>query len=812
MNTPVLAALFGTFAFALGPAALAQSLFIDFNSTTQDGGPHPQGTPYQDYNAGHEVAADFVTREYSAFGTTVSLTPDWPNSTDNRVRQMIDRANQTVSPPAGNDANWDNSSADLNLVTDWLGTDTRVGGLGNGDWDGTFGLPTYMTLTLSGLPAGGYRWTSFHHDTEHVHTDFAVWISTNGGANFVEYPDGYMSDSTAGGTPDSGIDGSPGIQTGPGAINLISTYQAEFAADGTSDVVLRFAPYSGRYGPEVHNQLWGINGFQLAVSFPPDDSDGDGLPNLWETLYGLDPDDNGLNPNNNGVPGNPDNGADGDPDMDGSTNAEEFANGTFPNNPDSDGDGLNDGDEAIHGTDPLDPDSDNDTLTDGEEIALGTNPLNPDTDFDTLPDAWEVMHMLDPLDDGSTNFDNGASGDPDGDGLPNDAELAAGTNPRVADTDGDTINDGDEVANGTNPLSPDTDGDGLGDEVEPGLGTDPLLADTDGDGLGDGAEIDGGTDPLDPNDPAPGAFLAAYWPLDDTDGITTPDLGPNGYDLFLNNLSAGDFFEISGRRAAFFNGADAILTRVHSPGDDLPINQHEAFTLSMWVNVLGSGQNDRRVFSEGSTTSTDPLFNIGTRNDGSDNTLDLFLRDAGGPAHQFSFGSPFDGTWHHVVLTFNSLNSRIALYIDGFLDRDDWIFKDIVSPALDNTSIGGITRDVNSHWVNGFVDDVALWKIILTPEAIGALASGSSPTDLGSQPQFRITEVHRDQFTENVTLTWNSRPGRSYAVRFSPDLTGDPRDWIDLTDSFEATGEVSTYTDETASDVAIRFYIIHELD
>ena len=55
---------------ALATATLSsQDLLVDFNSTNQDGGPHPQ-TGYQAYNAAHEVPADFITRSFPAFGTT----------------------------------------------------------------------------------------------------------------------------------------------------------------------------------------------------------------------------------------------------------------------------------------------------------------------------------------------------------------------------------------------------------------------------------------------------------------------------------------------------------------------------------------------------------------------------------------------------------------------------------------------------------------------------------------------------------------------------------------------------------------------
>lgn len=79
------------------------------------------------------------------------------------------------------------------------------------------------------------------------------------------------------------------------------------------------------------------------------------------------------------------------------------------------------------------PDGDGDGLSDFEEANAGTLPNDPDTDDDELPDGWEVEYGLDPLDDGSTNPDNGANGDPDGDGITNALEFENGTNPTVAD-------------------------------------------------------------------------------------------------------------------------------------------------------------------------------------------------------------------------------------------------------------------------------------------------------------------------------------------------------------------------------------------
>ncbi len=113
-------------------------------------------------------------------------------------------------------------------------------------------------------------------------------------------------------------------------------------------------------------------------------------------------------------------------------------------------------------------DSDGDGISDRmERTQYGTDPHLEDTDGDGLTDGWEIMNGLDPLDDGDADFgeiinsqnpnqddvnpgeqnetfpdpDNGPLGDPDRDGLVNEAEAALGTNPNLADSDGDGLND-----------------------------------------------------------------------------------------------------------------------------------------------------------------------------------------------------------------------------------------------------------------------------------------------------------------------------------------------------------------------------------
>jgi surface antigen len=72
------------------------------------------------------------------------------------------------------------------------------------------------------------------------------------------------------------------------------------------------------------------------------DSDNDGMPDVWEDIFGLDKyaDDSGE-----------------DPDNDGLTNLQEYLHRTNPKNPDTDGDSYNDGEEVAKGSNPRDPNS-----------------------------------------------------------------------------------------------------------------------------------------------------------------------------------------------------------------------------------------------------------------------------------------------------------------------------------------------------------------------------------------------------------------------------------------------------------------------
>ncbi len=154
-----------------------------------------------------------------------------------------------------------------------------------------------------------------------------------------------------------------------------------------------------------------------------------------------------------------------------------------------------------------------------------------------------------------------ASLDDDGDGLPDNLELAIGTDPLLADSDGDGLSDFEEVA-----------WDSDASAYRPGFDLNPLAVDTDTDGFTDGMEVAAEHDPLD------GADSPVWGDINDDGSVDARDvLLASRAVLGLSPLS--DPQKARGNVAPLVNGQPQSL-----PGDaftlaDLLLIQNKALAV-----------------------------------------------------------------------------------------------------------------------------------------------------------------------------------------------------------------------------------------
>ncbi len=205
------------------------------------------------------------------------------------------------------------------------------------------------------------------------------------------------------------------------------------------------------------------------------------------------------------------------------------------------------------------------------------------------------------------------------------------------------------------------------------------------------------------------------------DGSVADSVGPNDGTFRGGNAVHVEGADGKSGGALRFDGVDDYVEVPQRSG--LPIYNRPAYTVAMWVR--GGPQNDKRVFSEGSSSNNTPLFTIGTERTGAGGQVDIFIRTpSGGPGHMISDGIAFDGTWHHIAWVDDGGNA--ALYIDGIRDVVDFSYAK-QNMSLDITSIGCVLRSSPCCFFEGEIDGVAVWDEALGPEAIEALVTDSGP-------------------------------------------------------------------------------------
>ena len=247
-----------------------------------------------------------------------------------------------------------------------------------------------------------------------------------------------------------------------------------------------------------------------------------------------------------------------------------------------------------------------------------------------------------------------------------------------------------------------------------------------------------------------GPFPQAYWSFDDTgaDSAGTTPVTLNGA-----AFSAAVPSPVGGGKSLAFSSADGDFASA-------TINVSETtYSATFWFRTtnpnaglwsvvdqdLGAGGHDRHVYLNGG--------NIASRV-WSDETI-----ASAGKAYA-------NGQWHHVAHVFpGSSGSGQRLYVDGLLvasgvkAQSDFNWQQRVNI--------GFSNDAGSQYLNGEIDEAAVWNVALLQTQVQTLAAGASPLALAGVTPYVKTNVSASMLNVNAsgylrvpfTMT---RPGADY--------------------------------------------------
>jgi hypothetical protein len=171
-------------------------------------------------------------------------------------------------------------------------------------------------------------------------------------------------------------------------------------------------------------------------------------------------------------------------------------------------------------------------------------------------------------------------------------------------------------------------------------------------------------------------------------------------------------------------------------------------------------------------------------------------KDYDGPPGTFS-----DHEWHHIAVTFKRTGNAVS-FVDGKqVDSRPLTANEnnVNTPADMATNIGQDgTGTYGSAFTDLDVDDLGIWRRVLTPQEVAAIyAAGGQGKDLSTVVVGGAAELKIGSITlsgSNVTITWVGAPG----VKLQRTLSLSPADWQDVPGTEGAASAIQSVTGTSA--------------
>lgn len=299
-------------------------------------------------------------------------------------------------------------------------------------------------------------------------------------------------------------------------------------------------------------------------------------------------------------------------------------------------------------------------------------------------------------------------------------------------------------------------------------------------------------------EPETGFGLLAHWPFDEDYASMVND------DLYRGQPNGGSFIGVINDSLIVRVGAGALRldsgprsgngTYVSVPNPLFGYRGAEVFTVVAWYRFedLSDDGSDNRNFVWESKPGYSLAF--GLRSDGGDRDAEWWFQTGSGSAVNDTTGPIVaPGEWSHVAMIWNKARGRCKFYHDGSLRDDVAIPSGAELEIMTGFHIGNHRAGDGSRDWDGYIDDVAVYDLELTPAQIRALFTG----------RFEGRTVHAGNVLERVP-----EPTAQTLVERPPDLKPPLPDWHAL----QSQGPLVGHTDDRSAIVWARIPVTGTYD
>jgi hypothetical protein len=214
--------------------------------------------------------------------------------------------------------------------------------------------------------------------------------------------------------------------------------------------------------------------------------------------------------------------------------------------------------------------------------------------------------------------------------------------------------------------------------------------------------------------------LVSRWRFDEGTGATVSDSwGSN------DGTAAGGMTWPEGKVGAYCGGFDAVDDKVTVPYvAELATNESSVFTWSCWVKTTATIIGENTIMSQSDVNYRGTFLSM---NGGP--VACLFIDSWGVGDYLWRGGTTVvsDGTWHHVVVTYDGGEtvSSIDIYVDGELDGVGTNIDTLGGASVATTGtfkIGTNTHNVSVvEFFDGDIDDARVYNRVLSPTEVAQI-------------------------------------------------------------------------------------------